>query len=396
MRTESKEKGSPYSCGARKMAIMDSLESMQAISPLTTINMTRASPTRCKLVDCRSFMAFNVAHIRGAVNIHCPPILKRRLLRGSATLSALVSCPESKVILEEADTIIFYDDRTCDWKDLENDSTMKIVAKLLRWEKRKATLFYIKGGFERFSALFSTMCEFIKPCNSSLTSPLKLKLMTSADGRKPFSPRWDTDNKDDQLPRAHPNSVNEPVELLPHLYLGSELHASRRDVLKRLGISAIVNVSRNIPNTFEDSFTYKTIPVDDTYNADIGVWFEEAAGFIDSVKASGGRVLVHCQAGISRSATICLAYLISRLNFRLDEAYEYVKKRRSVISPNFNFMGQLLHYETQTMRLDNELEERCDDDDAKPFEFFKFSPYSCNTDQVVPTAESPELFATPI
>jgi len=41
-----------------------------------------------------------------------------------------------------------------------------------------------------------------------------------------------------------------------------------------------VNVSRNIPNFFEEAFHYKSIPVDDTYTADIGRWFEEAAAFI--------------------------------------------------------------------------------------------------------------------
>lgn len=71
--------------------------------------------------------------------------------------------------------------------------------------------------------------------------------------------------------------------------------------------------------------------------------------FSDSVKNSGGRVLVHCQAGISRSATICLAYLIQSHRVRLDEAFDFVKQRRGVISPNFSFMGQLLQLETQVL-----------------------------------------------
>lgn len=69
----------------------------------------------------------------------------------------------------------------------------------------------------------------------------------------------------------------------------------------------------------------------------------------DSVKQSGGRVLVHCQAGISRSATICLAYLMHTQRFRLDEAFNFVKQRRNVISPNLAFMGQLLQYEVDIL-----------------------------------------------
>lgn len=69
----------------------------------------------------------------------------------------------------------------------------------------------------------------------------------------------------------------------------------------------------------------------------------------DSVRDSSGRVLVHCQAGISRSATICLAYLMKRKRVRLDEAFEFVRRRRSIISPNFSFMGQLLQFESQLL-----------------------------------------------
>lgn len=58
---------------------------------------------------------------------------------------------------------------------------------------------------------------------------------------------------------------------------------------------------------------------------------------------------MHCQAGISRSATICLAYLMRTNRVKLDEAFEFVKQRRSIISPNFSFMGQLLQFESQVL-----------------------------------------------
>ncbi|KAK3705267.1 hypothetical protein QZH41_000071 [Actinostola sp. cb2023] len=169
------------------------------------------------------------------------------------------------------------------------------------------------------------MCEYMNPHGSTPTSPLALKLR-SGEARKTYSPRcFDKESRNEKVSRI---DDSDPVDILPYLYLGSEVHASRSDVLQRLGITSIINVSRNIPNSFQGDFEYKNIPIDDTYNADIECWFEEAVQFIDNVKNSGGRVFVHCQAGISRSATICLAYLISRQRFRLDEAYEFVKKRR--------------------------------------------------------------------
>ncbi|NWZ93834.1 DUS4 phosphatase, partial [Nesospiza acunhae] len=103
------------------------------------------------------------------------------------------------------------------------------------------------------------------------------------------------------------------------------------------------------PNHFEGHYQYKCIPVEDNHKADISSWFMEAIEFIDSVKECCGRVLVHCQAGISRSATICLAYLMMKKRVKLEEAFEFVKQRRSIISPNFSFMGQLLQFESQVL-----------------------------------------------
>ena len=74
----------------------------------------------------------------------------------------------------------------------------------------------------------------------------------------------------------------------------------------------------------------------------------------DSVKASGGRVLVHCHAGVSRSATVCMAYVMKNLDYDLKSAYDFVKARRPCVSPNLHFMGQLLEFEK---RLGTDLNE---------------------------------------
>lgn len=70
------------------------------------------------------------------------------------------------------------------------------------------------------------------------------------------------------------------MEILPFLYLGSAYHASRKDMLDMLGITALINVSSNCPNHFEDSYLYKSIPVEDNHKADISSWFNEAIEFI--------------------------------------------------------------------------------------------------------------------
>ena len=67
----------------------------------------------------------------------------------------------------------------------------------------------------------------------------------------------------------------------------------------------------------------------------------------DEARESGVGVLVHCLAGISRSVTITVAYLMYKEKLNLEEAYEYVRVKKANIAPNFNFMGQLQDFQQQ-------------------------------------------------
>ncbi|VDN05504.1 unnamed protein product, partial [Thelazia callipaeda] len=66
---------------------------------------------------------------------------------------------------------------------------------------------------------------------------------------------------------------------------------------------------------------------------------------IESVISAGGNVLVHSVAGISRSATICLAYLTKFRCKSLREAYHVMSKTRPLVRPNIGFWRQLIAYE---------------------------------------------------
>jgi protein-tyrosine phosphatase len=67
-----------------------------------------------------------------------------------------------------------------------------------------------------------------------------------------------------------------------------------------------------------------------------------AFAFLREAKSVGGRCLVHCRKGISRSVAIVLAYLVAGEGFRLGDAWSLVQARRPTAQPNIGFARQLI------------------------------------------------------
>ncbi|XP_062521631.1 protein phosphatase Slingshot homolog 2-like isoform X2 [Corticium candelabrum] len=149
---------------------------------------------------------------------------------------------------------------------------------------------------------------------------------------------------DEQIIRIFGQMEN-PSQILEHLYLGSEWNASNLEELKELGIGHILNISREIDNFFPPEFKYKNIRVFDDEHADLLRHWDDTFRFIHTAKLEGSKVLVHCKMGISRSASTVIAYLMKEKKWDLDVALSFVKECRSIINPNANFRKQLKEYE---------------------------------------------------
>eukprot|EP01084_Bolivina_argentea_P159253 277379_1 len=140
-----------------------------------------------------------------------------------------------------------------------------------------------------------------------------------------------------------------PSEIIPkQLYLTNKTRASKLEIMQLLNITHCINVTEETPNFFENSkqinIKYIRIPIKDTLNTDILSYFTQTNKFIDNVIDNGGIVLVHCQMGKSRSATIVSAYLIYKYKYSVQTAIEYVKTRRYVANPNDSFIKQLQQF----------------------------------------------------
>ena len=126
------------------------------------------------------------------------------------------------------------------------------------------------------------------------------------------------------------------------IYLGNIDAAFNKKKLKQLGIKKVLTVMSAFGNHYSPhEFIHKSIDVDDDFRTNIICHFKECILFIEGKD----KIFVHCAAGMSRSPTIVIAYIMWKRKLRLNEAIKFVKEKRSIISPNDNFMNQLKIFE---------------------------------------------------
>ncbi|KAI9434130.1 hypothetical protein BJY52DRAFT_1198322 [Lactarius psammicola] len=184
-----------------------------------------------------------------------------------------------------------------------------------------------------------------------------------------------------------------PIEILPKIWLGAEDNARDWRGLVTRGIGSVLNVAKEVVSAFDSLTPAETpqvqrmnelpggavvnqathYPADGTGRPGLHYlklqWshgqsdlvqrgFPEAMAFVDQSLARGEGVLIHCQCGISRSATLVIALVMRAASFRspwvpqqvwdlkgMHAAYAYVKQKSKWVGPNMSLIYQLLDYE---------------------------------------------------
>ena len=139
------------------------------------------------------------------------------------------------------------------------------------------------------------------------------------------------------------------AKIIDRLYLSGEHFAKDHERLISLGITDIVacGCPSHFPNS---SFQYMEIHLRDSSTANVNHYLEPAADFIAESLQRGGTVLVHCKAGICRSATMIAAYLLKYqrnvMAPTLEDALAVIRLSRPCANPRNEFqeaLRQFLH-----------------------------------------------------
>ncbi|XP_074662578.1 serine/threonine/tyrosine-interacting protein A-like [Tubulanus polymorphus] len=141
-------------------------------------------------------------------------------------------------------------------------------------------------------------------------------------------------------------------EIIPGLYLGPYAAAvkSKLCYLQNFGITHIICIRQSceanfIKPNFPDVFKYLVLDIADSQTENIIRFFPKVRDFLNNCFLTGGKALVHGNAGISRSAALIIAYVMEKHGLSYRETYSYVQERRFCINPNEGFAQQLQEYE---------------------------------------------------
>tara|TARA_Y100001970_G_C14192643_1_gene836265 strand:- start:1361 stop:1873 length:513 start_codon:yes stop_codon:yes gene_type:complete len=143
------------------------------------------------------------------------------------------------------------------------------------------------------------------------------------------------------------NHIDKIVE---HLYIGNIYTALNKNVLKNNHIDVIINCSTDIPFIEDTTITTYRFPLeDDKSDKYINIMTSSLEHYVNIIEKhiqNNENVLVHCRAGVQRSASLVVAYIMKYLKLDLENATLFVKNcRHCIFFPSMNFRKSLLHFE---------------------------------------------------
>jgi len=201
------------------------------------------------------------------------------------------------------------------------------------------------------------------------------------DDRRSSEEKWSPEMQTrlDQLTRyfysvaaGEPNAVDQAThdmdEIIPGLYVGNGKVATEIERLKQCGITHVLNLRRRsdwvaMVDYEENGILFAHVPMADALCFDMKRNVNAAIAFIDMALSHDGKVLVHCNAGRSRSPTVVAAYLIAMKQHDAFSASSELVKQRPQVFPNETFLRFLC-----------ELDEKV-----------RSSPYRPNLDDILPS-----------
>lgn len=129
---------------------------------------------------------------------------------------------------------------------------------------------------------------------------------------------------------------NTPVLITDFVYIGSQ-DCTISNILQAYNIQHILSLGINV----ETDVKHKFVECLDLPETDIKPVLFDSLPFIAKAVECKENVLIHCNAGVSRTSMVAIGYLMQYEKLQYEDAYSLVKARRPAIQPNEGFRKQL-------------------------------------------------------
>jgi len=285
------------------------------------------------IIDIRSQPEYVICHLTEAFSLTLPDLLAKRFISkhkaSGLTTASLIMDDNNPLKNRNAYTdIIFYNQGGA------KDELLMMYLDVLTKEGKFNSVSYVIGGFNAIvlNGQYTLQCNIVHHTPSVTQQP--------------------------QASEHTDPSIDYNYIIPDKLAIGAEGVAHNRSLISSEGFTHILNVSSNNCLVYE-GVTCLWKSISDNVKQSIFTVLPDCVSFIDMALRQEGKILVHCQAGISRSVTMVMAYLMWAHKMPYKEAYELIQDRRAKASPNLGFLGQLITIESFLKQTDYDLVESC-------------------------------------
>ncbi len=285
------------------------------------------------LIDLRSDDSYMKGHIDGAINFCLPKTLWTRFLKqrkNYGSLERFLLSPDTcydKLKNPQPNTkFVLYDNDTTSIENIGEDEPLRVLVEYFALSGNNVC--YVNGGFQAakdkinhmiVSESFGSKYALLVPhrmINSPIQSPIQI----------PYTCLTLKFFLDDGF-----------------MAIGSQIDAHNIELLDHCNVTHVLNCTPNDfhPDVLATRVTMQ-IPINDNISQDILGYLKMAIEFIHNARSTpNAKLLVHCHAGISRSVSFAIAYVMWAEGLSYEDGLKLIHTYRSVADPNLNFAGQL-------------------------------------------------------
>lgn len=140
-------------------------------------------------------------------------------------------------------------------------------------------------------------------------------------------------------------------KITEQIFIGNYKDASDEKWLDKNNITHVINATKDLPNYFPHRYKYLQLSLDDTMNQSLYEVLEPSYKFIYNAIGNGGTVFIHCFAGISRSVSIAIYFLMKVNRTTYLRTLDFIRTKRIIANPNPGFARQLVSVSPEAVKI---------------------------------------------